>query len=547
MQIKLLVRAVAWACAGMALSGPALSFNVDTGSPDLAVSWDTTLKYSTAWRVRGVNSSVAPEGLAGLTPQVNTNDGDRNFGRGLISNRLDILTELGVRYKRDSGFRVSAAGWYDDVYQHSNERSADDAPGLNQSGPYDRFNKHTRIAQGRNAEVLDAFVYTRQSVGDMNLNLKAGRFTQLYGESLFFGNNGIAGAQTPLDLARALSVPNSQFKEVARPVGQVSAQLQITPDLIVGAYIQPEWRKSRLPAAGSYFSFADFVDDGGELLYTPYGLAKRGKDIEPGNSGQGGVQVRFKAGDSEYGLYAANFHEKLPQFYARFNAGPGGVVPQDYVMVYGKNIRTVGGSFSTLVGDTNVAGEMSFRSNMPLVAAGSFIFPTNDPAADGGSNARFPKGDTLHLNLSAISVLGANALWDGASFVGEFAFNRRLRVTDNPEALDPNATKDAGAVQFVFTPEYFQVLPETDLQLPVGVSYGLFGRSSVNGVLFPAEHGGSVSVGAKVVYQKAWHAGLNYTHYVGSAGSVATPAGLNSYQNFHGDRDFVSLSIQRSF
>jgi len=79
------------------------------------------------------------------------------------------------------------------------------------------------------------------------------------------------------------------------------------------------------------------------------------------------------------------------------------------------------------------------------------------------------------------------------------------------------------------------------------VSYGLFGRSSVNGVLFPAEQGGSVSVGAKAVYQKAWHVGLNYTHYIGSAGSVATPAGLNSYQNFHGDRDFVSLSIQRSF
>ena len=165
----------------------------------------------------------------------------------------------------------------------------------------------------------------------------------------------------------------------------------------------------------------------------------------------------------------------------------------------------------------------------------------------GGSNARFPKGDTLHLNLSAISVLGANALWDGASFVGEFAFNRRLRVTDNPEALDPNATRDAGAVQFVLTPEYFQVLPETDLQLPIGVSYGLFGRSSVNGVLFPAEQGGSISLGAKAVYQKAWHMGLNYTHYIGSAGSVATPAGLNSFQNFHGDRDFVSLSIQRSF
>lgn len=533
---------------GIALSGPAIAFTIETDSPDWAVSWDNTFKYSTAVRAAGIDSNVAPAGTAGFTPQINTNDGDRNFKRGgLIGNRLDILTELGVRYKRDSGFRISAAAWYDDVYQHANDRIVSDAPGLNQTGTYNQFNSSTRTLQGNDAELLDAFVYTRLSIGDTNLNLKAGRFTQLYGETLFFGNNGIAGAQTPLDLARALSVPNSQFKEVARPVGQISAQLQINSDLILGAYYQPEWRKSRLPAVGSYFSFADFVDEGGEILYTPYGPVRRGEDIEPGNSGQGGMQIRFKAGDSEYGLYAAIFHEKLPQFYARFNADPGGITPQNYVMVFGQNIKTVGASFSTLVGDTNVAGEMSYRTNMPLVAAGSMVFAVNDPLADGDKNARFPKGDTLHLNLSAISVLGANSLWDGAAFVGEFAFNRRIRITDNPLAVDPNSTRDAGALQFVFTPEYFQVLPEIDLQLPIGVSYGLWGRSPVNGVLFPAEHGGSISLGAKAVYQKAWHIGLNYTHYVGTAGSVATITGLNSYQNFHGDRDFVSLSVQRSF
>jgi hypothetical protein len=83
------------------------------------------------------------------------------------------------------------------------------------------------------------------------VNVKAGRFTQLYGESLFFGSNGIAGAQTPLDLIKALSVPNSQFKEIARPVGQVSTLVQLSPTVSIGAYYQLEWRKSRLPAAGS--------------------------------------------------------------------------------------------------------------------------------------------------------------------------------------------------------------------------------------------------------------------------------------------------------
>ncbi|WP_235026981.1 DUF1302 family protein [Cognatazoarcus halotolerans] len=249
------------AAAAVVASGAASAFQIDTGNPDVRMTWDNTVKYSAGWRVRGVNSEVADNSIG---PQANTNDGDLNFDRGLISNRLDLLSELDVRFKRNMGFRLSGAAWYDQVYNESN-----DNPGalggalVNQrSAPYNEFTRATKQLHGRKAEFLDAFVYGNLAPSGMNLNLKAGRFTQLYGESLFFGSNGIAGAQTPLDLARALSVPNSQFKEVARPVGQISGQLQINADVTLGAYYQMEWRKSRLPAAGSYFSFADFVDAG---------------------------------------------------------------------------------------------------------------------------------------------------------------------------------------------------------------------------------------------------------------------------------------------
>ncbi|MGC3520053.1 DUF1302 family protein, partial [Pseudomonas aeruginosa] len=70
--------------------------------------------------------------------------------------------------------------------------------------------------------------------------------------------------ESSLDLIKALSVPNSQFKEILRPFGQLSGQLQIYSNVSVGAYYQLEWRKSRLRGAGSYFSFTDFVDEGGE-------------------------------------------------------------------------------------------------------------------------------------------------------------------------------------------------------------------------------------------------------------------------------------------
>ncbi|WP_347250539.1 DUF1302 domain-containing protein [Zoogloea sp.] len=534
--------------AAMLASGGAAAFQIDTGNPDLTVSWDNTLKYSAAWRVRSVDGAVADNSLG---PQANTNDGDLNFGKGLISNRLDLLSELEFRYRKDFGFRVSGAAWYDDVYSRRNDNPGALGGALvnSRSVGYDEFTRDTARLHGRKAELMDFFGYANLTPGDLNVNVKGGRFTQLYGESLFFGNNGIAGAQTPLDLVKALSVPNSQFKEIARPVGQVSTQVQLSPTVSVGAYYQLEWRKSRLPAAGSYFSFADFVDEGGEsLILGPGAVLFRSPDIEPRNSGQGGFQLKLKSGDTEYGFYAAQFHDKMPQFYARpgVNVKAGSI--GDYVMVYAENIRTVGASISTLVGETNVAAELSFRDNMPLVASGNAVITGAD--SNGKGRAAFPVGKTMHLNVSAISVMGASALWEGASFIGELAYNRRLSISDNANQLDPLATKDASALQFIFQPEYFQVLPGVDLQVPIGLSYGISGRSSVNGALFPAEQGGNFSLGVKADYQKTWQAGLNYTHYFGSAGSVVrygTAVPELSYQNFHGDRDFVSLSVQRTF
>ncbi|MBK5002414.1 DUF1302 domain-containing protein [Pseudomonas sp. S31] len=528
---------------GLSLSSAAPAMPIDTGNPDLSLSWDNTFKYSAAWRVRGADGAVADDS-SGV--QANTNDGDLNFDKGLISNRLDLLSELDLRYQRRYGLRLSGAAWYDDVYNKSNDNPGGLGGALvnSTSVRYDEFTRDTEKLHGRKAELLDAFIYGGFDVSDMSLNLKAGRFTQLYGESLFFGSNGIAAAQTSLDLIKALSVPNSQFKEILRPVGQISAQLQINPDVSIGAYYQLEWRKSRLPAAGSYFSFADFIDDGGEsLILGPGAVVYRDRDIEARDSGQGGLQVKFTLGDTEYGIYAAQYHDKMPQFYVYPDTGR-------YEQVYGENIRTLGASFSTLLGETNVAGEVSVRDNMPLVASGNTVLLSGLAGADNDKHAAYPVGRTLHLNLSAISVFAASPVYDGASLVAEFAFNRRLRVTDNRDQLDPSATRDASALQFIFTPEYFQVMPGLDLQVPIGVSYGLSGRSSVNGALFPAEHGGNISLGLKGEYQKAWQLGLNYTHYYGPAGSVIkydTAVPELSYDNFHGDRDFISVSIQRTF
>lgn len=549
MKKYVVIAALAAATGYIATPGLTLASQINTGNEDFKLYFDNTIKYSASFRVRKANGRVADNSIG---VQANTNDGDLNFNRGLISNRVDLLTELGLTYKRDYGFRVSAAGWYDDVYNNKNDNPCALGGALvnSVSAGCDEFTKATRKLHGKDAELLDAFVFSNFALGDRTLNVKAGRFTQLYGESLFFGSNGIAAAQTSLDLIKALSVPNSRFQEILRPIAQVSAEFLISPEWSVGGYYQLEWRRTRIPAAGSYFSFADFVDAGGEtVILGPGVVVHRGDDIDAKSSGQGGIKLKYTPGDIEFGFYAAQFNDKMPQFYLRpgVNVHPGTI--GDYVEVFGDDIRTVGASVSTVVDDINVAGELSFRQNMPLVASGNTVI-VGSTLADGDDNRAFPVGKTMHLNLSAIDVLAASPLWDGASFIGEFAFNNRLSVDHNRNQLDPLATRNAGALQFVFTPEYFQVFPGVDLEVPIGVSYGVFGRSSVNGVLFPSKNGGTASIGFKFDYQKTWQASVNFAHYFGTPGSVIrynTAVPELSYDNFHGDRDFVSLSIQRTF
>ena len=166
---------------------------------------------------------------------------------------------------RNFGGRVSAAAWYDTVYNRTNDNGSP-ATANQISVPYNEFTHATRDVHGGNAELLDAFLFGSGDLGDATWSLRAGKHTIVWGESLFFGANGIAGAQSPVDVVKLSSVPNSLFKETIRPVGQISGQLEFTPHLSIAGYYQYEWRKSRLAAVGSYFSNTDIIDAGGERL-----------------------------------------------------------------------------------------------------------------------------------------------------------------------------------------------------------------------------------------------------------------------------------------
>ena len=95
----------------------AWAMDIETGNPDLKLRWDNSVKYSAAVRVRDPS--------AVLMSDPNQDDGDRDFRKkGLVSNRIDLLSDLDLVYQDAFGLRVSGAAWYDTVYNRHNENDS---------------------------------------------------------------------------------------------------------------------------------------------------------------------------------------------------------------------------------------------------------------------------------------------------------------------------------------------------------------------------------------------------------------------------------------
>lgn len=532
----------------------------------LRFSWDNTVKYSNAFRVAGRSATLVDP--AKNSTNVDQDDGDRNFKGGLISNRVDLLSEMDLVYG-NFGVRGSMAAWGDAKY---NQRTSNNSPQTYNalSSSYQHFPSGTKDLQFMNAELLDAFLFGKVELGGTTLSFRGGQFTQQWGESLFFGNNGIAGGMSPIDVVKLLSVPNSQFKEIIRPVPQVSAQLQINSALSIGAYYQFMWQATRLPPVGSYFSTLDFFGDGSERLLWGPPLAQGAgpqaffhrKDLEPRDDGQFGVQLKAQPGHGwGLGFYAIQFHDKTPQIYIRpsvVNTPVGPVVLDPatfnpiageigtFYSVYHQNVRSYGMSATKTTGYINWAAEISGRTNMDLVSDAGLVIPGSGVRVDNNNHPLYAVGDSLHANLSALSTVPPNFIARESSLLAEVAWNRLLSITKNGAALDPNCRKDAVGFRMIYEPFYRQVRPGIDLSFPFGFAFFPMGKSSVVSAFGP-DRGGDFNIGVSLAYHDAWRATITYNQFYGTAASVLDPKQHFLFgQPFH-DRNYVSFSLRRTF
>lgn len=539
------------ASAAMLACASAGAFEFDTGNPDLKIRWDNTFKYSVTGRVKEPSPGLSrtafgPTGVVGPN-NVNQDDGDNNFSRGVVSNRLDVLSELDLSMGNFGG-RLSAAAWYDEVYN----KGTDNTTFTSNNTPASAFPGETRELMGRKAELLDAFVYGKFDVAGRPASFRLGRHTLLWGESLFFGANGIAGGQAPLDLVKLLSVPNSQFKEIARPTGKLSGQVQLTDNLTLGAYVGYEWEKTRLIPAGAYLSTSDAMGPGATRINAgPTGTFQRTGDLEPPDSGQGGVQLRWRADeiDTDFGLYAIRYHATTPSNINNTLAGfPPALTAQSYRWLYHEGVKAFGASFAKTVGDWSLAGEASIRKNAPLASSGQSVIPAIGVGTryDNSGNPGYAVGETAHAQFSWLASLGPSFIAREASFLGEIAWNKRIKVTRNPQMLNPNADKSAVGLRMVYSPSYRQVWPGVDLTPSVGLGY-TWGKSSAVGPGFGVDKGGDINIGLTAIYLGKWTASLNYVHFIGPEGSTLDNANNAQFKQALKDRNFVTFSLRTTF
>jgi hypothetical protein len=431
--------------AALALPQFAAAAEFDTGSEDLSIRWDNTIRVNLVKRSADQKESYLAN--------VNYDDGDRNFDNGKMFTRFDLLSEFDVVWKKALGFRVSGAGWYDYGYKHLDNKSVDTSNHLVNGMPALGLPDYTeRYARGPSGEFLDVFGFARFTVGDAPVNIKVGQTTVFWGESLYFNGaiHSIAYSQNPVDVWKGLSTPGAESKELFRPRVGFNIQSTVTDTVSVAAQYFFNWQEFsnqswRYPESGSYLSLGDMIEWGGQSLITGTNALRalnpkapkysrlwhnKDADITPEeNSNNYGIAVRwspeFLAGT--VGAYYRRTYDMQPQLMATVGAASqnlpratcvavGGIsfVPPtappttvgpcllvanpaattkndllsygkvgEYNFAFGDKVDIFALSLSKQIAGMSLGAELSYRQNMPLLSDPVNVLPAQflSPAA----------------------------------------------------------------------------------------------------------------------------------------------------------------------
>lgn len=531
-------------------SWQAMAFSIDTGNPDIRMRWDNTVKYNIGWRMEGRDDNLGDNWASQAT--------NHGWDRGdVVTNRVDLLSEFDLVYKRDHGFRVSAAAWNDFAYDDKVDGNpAYQRAGMGTAYPNNRFTGKVERWYKRSGEILDAFVFTRFDLGEVPVNLRAGRHNVYWGESMFTFGNGIAYGQGPLDIRKATSTPGVEAKELFLPQTQISGSARLTDKLTVAANYYLEWDPHRMPEGGTYLGGADQSFLGGTFAGPNGAIPVRG-DLDhgpgkkPDDRGSWGVNAMIDSEllDGTIGLYYREFDDRNPHM--MMGVDGNGLFMHN---TYAEDVKLYGISYARLVGAVSVGAEISRREGTALTSnAGGLAI-----------------GDTWHGLVNIVAVIGSTPLFDSANLSAELTYNKLDSVKSSTRQFFHHgsyagcaeggkkagcATDDALGFQVLFEPTWFQVFPGIDMNAPISYGQGISGNSPTP--LGTAQDGGAWSVGVGLDIHAKYEVDLAYNDYFGeyTKGPNLNPAaGVQdivwagtSGSGILADRGWLSLTFKTAF
>lgn len=566
----------------MAAALPAHAVRFDIG--ELEGQFDSQISVGASWSTASPDKDYIAGPNGGNANAGNTDDHRLNYDRGdAFSKIIKGIHDLSLQYGK-SGVFIRGKYWYDfetkDGHQSLYDISDD--------------NRKT-AAQGSGIQLLDAFFYHNYSIGDMPGSVRLGKQVVSWGESTFI-QNGI-NSINPIDVA-AFRRPGAEVKEGLIPVNMIYLSQSLTDNLGMEAFYQLEWDQTVIDNCGTFFSITDTVADG--CNYVAVGAASqngvggpvfsyipRGADRDARDDGQFGVSFRYYAeqlNQTEFGVYAMNFHSRLPTYNTRALAlgGPdyGADVPvsqtpgvnagASYYIEYPEDIRLYGVSFQTNVGGTALSGEVSYRPNQPMqistndLTASVLGVPTPtsgmiDPVT--GDLKGYKRLPITQAQVTAIrildNVLGARSM----TLIGEVGYNHISGIKNGlgelrygRDSLYGNGELAGGACEFgtnLVDPsecndDGFYTSSSWGYRALVSMEYdGFAGIAMKPSVAFSHDVDGygpnfnegsmAASLGLTAVYNNKYNANISYTNFFGGDYNPNT------------DRDFVALSVGVNF
>lgn len=420
---------------------------------------DTTVSYGQLWRVQGQDKTNI---------DINTNDGNRNFDTGLVSEVFKVTTDLEATYQNYGAF-VRGTAFYDtQIMDKRNDYYDANTPAQpSQSYPNDnRFTYETRHSAGRNAEILDAYVYGNWDIAEKPVTARLGKQVFNWGEGLFY--RGGVNTTNPVDAAK-FRLPGSELKEVLIPVEAFNVSVGLTDNLSMDAFYQFNFKETAIDPVGTFFSETDLFADGGSTAYNQSGalaglltpsaaffsgapnpgvnntslynllskggfsgvtmgavapgvgglrgssfadknafkVASIGSDLNAKDDGQYGYSFRYIAEElnsTEFGGYVVNYHAKEPTIAANINSAYSGI-----------NM----GQYGALLGDANVAAAAAQAGSNAQTVAGGLL------AVDLGNQIGASREYIEDIRMYGLSF---NTTLDETSVFGELAYRPNLPI-----------------------------------------------------------------------------------------------------------------------